>query len=135
MLPGEGWYLAAVLIAQCVASFLVWVCFGVIRRHGSEATREKIAGIPRARRAVFGAAMLVYGAVCLLGGLCIVEALGGLGPSRLKIWAWIAVTAIGLEFVRAQMVGAAAMLACINEDDTRAQPESSMIQREEEPEP
>ena len=79
--------------------------------------------------------MLVYGAVLLLGGLCVVQALGGLGPTGLRAWAWVAVTVIGLEFVRAQMAAAAIMVAAVYDTDTRGRPESSIIQRVEEPEP
>lgn len=79
--------------------------------------------------------MLIYGAAWLLGSLVVVQALGGLKPAGLELWAWGLVTAAGLEFVRAQMVAVAAMVAIVGDGDTAKKIESSKMQESKEREP
>lgn len=135
MIPSGGWYLAIVLLVQCLASFAVWVGYGLRRHRRLGSTRVRIDDASPARRVVGGAAMLLYGAVVLSAGLCVVQAFGGLGPSCLRPWAWAVVTVAGLEFVRAQMVAVTVMMAAAYHVDTLRRAQSSMIQTEEEPEP
>lgn len=81
---------------------------------------------------MLGSVGLVAGLVLLGIGLWLVAALGGLTADGLVPWAWLAVTVIGTGFVHLQVLGAAAMVSLVTEEET-AKVERSSVKLEKEP--
>jgi hypothetical protein len=124
-----------VLVAQCVVSFAIWIAFGVARWIKREGMRAKIDAMPRTRRVLGGAAMMILGAAWLLGGMLAIQSLNGIQQGALALWAWLAVTLVGLGFVWAQTEAVAMMVSVVLENDTNGRPESSNKQELEDLEP
>jgi hypothetical protein len=86
----------------------------------------------RQRRTVVGSLGLIAGLVLLAAGLYLVSALGGLTDNGLVPWAWAAVTVIGVGFVHLQVLGAAAMVSLVLDEETARSAKAS-VSLEKEP--
>lgn len=103
---------------QAAVSFLVWIGYGAWMRGRSERLRARLMGSSRGFRVFLGSAGLILSAFALLGGLAGISALGGVQEGGLLLWAWLAVTLLGLGFVHLQVLGAAAMITIVQERET-----------------
>lgn len=56
----------------------------------------------------------------ILGGVYVVDALGGVANGSLVWWAWIAVALLGAGFVHLQVLGAGALITVVVQDETAA---------------
>lgn len=108
------------LWAQVLASFFLWIGYGVMLWRGNEGFRIKIEKIPRNRRAVLGSTLLVVGGIVLAGGLFAIQSMNGIEKGVLQGWAWAAITALGLVFVHADVMAAAMLVSVVQEDVTNA---------------
>lgn len=106
-------------------SFLVWLLYGTLMRRRSDELRIRLRAAARKTKVLLGSVGLIGGAILLLGGLWQIAALGGIGPAGLTVWAWAAVTLLGLVFVHLQVLGAAAMITLIQESETARLPGAS----------
>jgi hypothetical protein len=109
-------------------SFLIWIGYGVIQSRRSHVIREQVAGIPRNRRGVLGAALFLIGMMVLFGGLGIAFRQGGFTQGGMTLVAWPAVTLLGLAFVHAQTMGMALLVSMIQPNVTK-EPNSASINR------
>ena len=100
------------LWAQAGASFAVWVAFGVFQARRTQGMRGKLAQMSRRARVSLGPLLMLAGAVVLLGGVFLLGAFHGLQNGQLALWAWLAITILGLIFVQAQSL-AALMIASV----------------------
>jgi hypothetical protein len=81
-------------------------------------------------KAVLGPALLVVGALIMVGGLFAIHQTGGLKGNLLTPGGWFAVTLIGVVFVTCQAVGSAMMFSSV--DPRLATPRSRMKQAQPE---
>lgn len=103
---------------QGALSFLVWLLYGYLMRRRADELRIRMREAGRTKKVLLGSVGLIGGAVLLLLGLWQVAAFEGIGPAGLTLWAWAAVTLLGLVFVHLQVLGAAAMITLIQESET-----------------
>ena len=78
-----------------------------------------------------GSVGLLLGLAFLAVGLWLVSIGGGLTDNGLVPWAWLAVAVIGLGFIHLQVLGAAAMLSLVLEEETTRVQRSSVSMEKE----
>lgn len=86
----------------------------------------------RGRRVFLGSAGLLLGLVLLGFGLWAVASAGGLNDSGLVPWAWSVVALLGLGFIHLQVMGAAAMVSLVIDEETARKRHSSASPENEE---
>lgn len=111
---------------QGAVAFLIWVGYGIVQFRRSYKIRRTVDAIPRARRSILGAALLVLGAMVLIGGLGMVLQNGGFTSAGMTPAAWFAVTILGLTFVHAQTLGASMLVSLIHESVTKEHDSASI---------
>jgi hypothetical protein len=109
-------------------SFLIWIGYGVVQNRRSQLIRGQVGRMPKGQRGGLGAALLVVGAMVLLGGLAIVLQQGGFTNTGMTPIAWLAVSILGLAFVHAQTMGTAMLISLIQENVTN-RPDAASINR------
>ena len=88
-------------------------------------------GKSRGVRMVLGSVGLLTGLALLAGGLYGVFALGGIQDGELKPWAWIAVAGVGTVFIHMQVLGAAAMITLVLDEETARRGKTSISKETE----
>lgn len=116
---------------QAVACFVAWTAYGLLLRRSSDRIRSQMHSASRGKRVFLGSAGLLIGLGVLALGLWLVGANGGLGADGLKPWAWLAVAAVGFVFVHLQVLGAAAMVSLVIEEETARRRRSSAFPEKE----
>ncbi|MFZ4506626.1 MAG: hypothetical protein ACOYON_02890 [Fimbriimonas sp.] len=100
---------------QGMLSFVFWIGYGVWRSRHSEALRLRLAALPNSKKLLGGVAYLLGGVIGLFAGLIAVQSAGGLTPTGMLPWAWLAVTIIGFGFVHCQTEGTAHLVSLAQE--------------------
>lgn len=103
---------------QGAVCFLLWIAYGWWMRNRSAELRARMAAMPRRGRVLYGSVGLVGAAVALIVGLFGLAAAGGLGEEGLTLWAWPLVALLGLGFVHMQLMGAAALITLVQDEET-----------------
>lgn len=103
---------------QGLASFAVWIAWGLWQRKRAEAWRDRIARLPRAAVVAVASVGFVLSATVLLGALMLVSSAQGIAGGTLKPWAWLVVTAVGLVFVGMQTASATALVLLVRGTET-----------------
>jgi hypothetical protein len=117
---------------QALACFVVWTAYGLWLRRSSENLRARMQSMGRGTRASLGSVGLLAGLAVLGAGLWAVSALGGLTAAGLTAWAWLAVTVVGIGFVHLQVLGAAALVTLVLDEET-ARTRRASVSLEKEP--
>lgn len=104
--------------AQGGICFLAWLAYGVAMRRRSERLRTSLRTLSRPRMVLLSSACFVGSIVGLLAGLYLLSSWGGIEQGILVWWAWVAVAAIGIGFVHLQVLGAAALVTMVQQDET-----------------
>lgn len=116
----------SVIWLQGGLSFVIWIGYGVIQNRRSNRIRQDVGRMPRSQRGLLGAALFVVGAMVLIGGLAIIQQNGGFTNSGMTLFAWLAVSALGLAFVHAQTMGMAMLVSLVQENVTNPGPTASI---------
>ncbi|HRJ26102.1 MAG TPA: hypothetical protein PLO61_01165 [Fimbriimonadaceae bacterium] len=103
---------------QACVCFLVWIGYGVWMRSRNELLRRRFQGMSRRARTLYGSIGLIGGVIVLMAGLALVATTGGLEKDGLTLWAWPLVALLGLGFVHMQVMGAAALITQVQEEET-----------------
>jgi hypothetical protein len=103
---------------QGAVCFLGWIGYGAWFRSRSGALKERMHGTSRGRRVVLGSLGIIGSAILLLAGMLGLQALGGLREGGLTLWAWPLVFLLGLGFVHMQVMGAAAIITLVQDEET-----------------
>jgi hypothetical protein len=111
-----------------LACFLLWIAYGVYQSRRSDLIRQKMSGLSRGGRAGLGAALMIGGAVALVGGGVLLEQIGALTKSGITPIGWLLVAIVGLGFVHAQTI-AFAMLVSLAYDAVTNPPRSPSDQQ------
>ena len=111
---------------QAGTCFLLWVAYGFWMRRSSEQMRRAMHGKSRRARTMLGSAGLIAGLALLAGGLYGVYALGGIQGGELTPWGWIAVAVVGTVFIHMQVLGAAAMITLVLDEETARRNKTSI---------
>ncbi len=120
--------------AQCGASFVAWVGYGVwVWRRWSRSPGNEVAP-NRPLRGAAGSALLFAGLAILLAGGWLLSATGGLEADRLTPLGWLIVTSTGVLFVHTQAAAAASMARFALGTETAAGAKASLKQENEETE-
>ena len=104
--------------AQGLFCFLLWIGYGVVQSRRTDMIREKVGGMSRGARGGLGAALMVLGAMVLLGGGLLIEQAGGFTKTGMTPLGWLIVAAIGLLFVHAQTMAFSMLLSLVQETVT-----------------
>ena len=116
---------------QAGACFVAWALYGLWMRRSSERMRARMHSASRGSRVLLGSVGLLLGLAFLAVGLWLVSIGGGLTDNGLVPWAWLAVAVIGLGFIHLQVLGAAAMLSLVLEEETTRVQRSSVSMEKE----
>lgn len=103
---------------QAGLCFLIWIAYGFRLRGLAPQLRERMRTASSGRRVAIGSAGLLLGLALLLAGLYGLAAAGAVAGGTLTWWGWIGCAAIGLVFIHMQVLGAAAMITLIMEQET-----------------
>jgi len=110
---------------QSSVCFLVWIVYGLIMRRETPRFRHWIASIPRTRKVIYGAALLLYGMFKLIGGLFGVRYLGLIQHGQFTLSGFLIVAVVGTLFIHSQVMGAMLMIAVVEEDRANLRAQSS----------
>ena len=102
-------------------------------RRSSEKMRATMHGKSRRARTLLGSVGLLAGLALLVGGLYAIYALGGVEDGLLKPWGWAAVTLVGAAFIHLQVLGAAAMITLVLDEETDRRIKASISTETEKP--
>jgi hypothetical protein len=111
---------------QAGICFLLWVAYGVWLRRYSERIRLTMHGRSRTVRTLIGSVGLLGGLAILAFGLYAVYSLGGVQDGVLTMLGLLAVGLIGLVFVHVQVLGAAAMITLVLDEETSRSSKASI---------
>jgi hypothetical protein len=100
---------------QGLVSFALWIGYGIMQSRRSPAIKAKLVSMPRHKRALNGALLMVGGGAVLFAVLLAVYALGGFTRVGMSLWAWFAISAAGLLFVHGQTMSMAMLVTLIVE--------------------
>lgn len=120
----------AMIWLQAGVSFMAWIAYGAWLQRRQQVLRQRMVASSRRKRVLLGSAGLIGGAVLLLAGLAVIGSLGGVFKGSLTAWAWLAVTLLGIGFVHTQVMGAAAILTIVLEENQAAQQASQRYEQE-----
>src|SRR2546423_7045437 len=101
------------MLASCGA----WLVYGFVQTRRAVKLRATMSAMSRAKRTILGPALLVLGAVLLLGGVALTASVHGLQDGSLTPLAWIIITATGLAFVHAQVLASLMMVSLATENE------------------
>lgn len=74
---------------------------------------DKLRGLTRTKRAVSGAALMIFGAAALFGVLIGSHSLNGFTPQGMTVLTWVSVALSGLLFVHAQTMALAMLVSLV----------------------
>lgn len=116
---------------QAGTCFVLWIAYGFWMRRSSEKFRQSMHGKSRRVRTLLGSVGLLAGLALLAGGLYAVYVLGGVKDGVMTPLGWIAVAVVGTAFIHMQVLGAAAMITLVLDEETARRNKAS-ISRETE---
>jgi uncharacterized membrane protein len=114
---------------QGLTCFAIWIAYGYVRSRNSEQLRLRLAQIPRQKKALAGAGLMLLGAAILFATLVASYAMGGFTPMGMTLPTWLLVAVAGLGFVHAQMMAMAMLVALMLEGVVTSQPGPSSDQQ------
>jgi hypothetical protein len=106
-------YSLPMIWVQALVCFAIWIGYGFVQSRRSQEIRAKLSALPRSRRVMSGAVLMLFGAATLFGVLMLVQIMGGLTQSGLTFLSWVLVAAGGLAFVHAQTMAMAMLITLV----------------------
>ncbi|HRF60357.1 MAG TPA: hypothetical protein PLH94_10660 [Fimbriimonadaceae bacterium] len=103
---------------QALACFAVWIFYGWTLRRKSDSLRAGLRAASRSKKVMLGSVGIIGSGLFLIASLYGLSALGGVQGAALTWWAWTACLLVGLVFVHCQVLGAAAMITLVQEEET-----------------
>ena len=103
---------------QALTCFALWMVYGILMRSKSENLRGRIHGSDRGVRVFLGSVGLILGLAILFAALWMISSNGGFKDGQLTIWAWPLVAFAGLIFIHLQVIGAAALISLVMDEET-----------------
>jgi len=112
--------------------FLLWVGYGVYQTRRSDAVRRWAIGVPKTRRALLSAALMLSSTGIVFA--CLIAALknGGFGNNGMTLVVWLGVALLGLLFVHAQTLATALLVLAAHQAVTDSRSGSSTNQTHQE---
>ena len=120
---------------QALTSFALWIGYGIYKARNSTALRLKLLDIPRGRRPLYGAGLMILGSAVLFGVLLLAFTLGGFTQNGMSALAWIAVAVAGLVFVHCQMLSMAMLVTLVMDGGVTSREGRTSDQKESESRP
>lgn len=117
--------LTGMIWTQGAICFIFWIALGWGMRRKNEVIYARMKGLSRRVRVLIGSVGLIGAMILLTGGLALIGMNGGVQRGQLVPWAWVLVTLLGSGFVVAQVLGAAAMITAVEEEQSLLRAQSS----------
>ncbi len=108
--------------------FLIWLGYGVFQMRRAQEVRTWSVSIPRSKRGLLAAGLLVGSIIPIFAALTFSLKLNGFGPNGMKPIVWIAAALLGLLFVHGQTLATALLVTSAQESVTEARREASSTQ-------
>lgn len=111
--------------AMSLISFALWIGYGVFQARRSSEIRDRVSRVPRSRRVLIGAGLMILGIAALFVALMAIQSLGAFSGKEMTIPGWLGATFGGLMCVHCQTLAMAMLVSVALEPVTNPHRPSS----------